>query len=72
MEGKERMEVEVEEAAAGLLLADDDGGAAADNADAVKEEAEALRGEEAEEEREMLPAGYWCRTSGPRSGWKRA
>jgi hypothetical protein len=69
MEGKERMEVEVEEAAAGLLL-DDDG--AADTADAVKDEAEALRGEEAEEEREMLPAGYWCRTSGPRSGWKRA
>jgi hypothetical protein len=62
MEGKDRM-----------ALADEDVVVAAiDTADAVKEEAEASREEEDEEEREMLPAGYWCRTSGPRSGWKRA
>jgi len=51
---------------------DDDAAVAAD---AVNDEAEASRGapqEVAVEEREMLPAGYWCRTSGPRSGWKRA
>ena len=44
-------------------------------ADAANDEAEASRGAPGEvevEEREMLPAGYWCRTSGPRSGWKRA
>lgn len=63
MEGKERMALVDEDVVVAV---------AADTADAVKEEAEASRGEVAEEEREMLPAGYWCRTSGPRSGWKRA
>ena len=53
-----------------MLLLEAD--SAADVADAVRDDAEASRGEVVEEEREMLPAGYWCRTSGPRSGWKRA
>jgi hypothetical protein len=68
MEGKER----IEEAGAGLLLLLLEADSAADVADAVRDDAEASRGEVVEEEREMLPAGYWCRTSGPRSGWKRA
>lgn len=62
MEGKDRM----------ALVDEDVVVAATDTADAVKEGAEASREEEDDEEREMLPAGYWCRTSGPRSGWKRA
>jgi hypothetical protein len=65
MEGKERMAFAADEDVVVV--------GAADTADAVKEEVEASRGEVAEEEeREMLPAGYWWRTSGPRSGWKRA
>jgi hypothetical protein len=64
MEGKERMAFAADEDVVVV--------GAADTADAV-EEVEASRGEVAEEEeREMLPAGYWWRTSGPRSGWKRA
>jgi len=51
---------------------EEDAAVAADVAEAVKDAAEASRGQEAEEEREMLPAGCWCKTSGPRSGWKRA
>lgn len=67
MEGKERMAFAADEGVVVVVAV------AADTADAVREEVEASRGEVAEEEeREMLPAGYWWRTSGPRSGWKRA
>ena len=52
MEGKER----IEEAGAGLLLLLLEADSAADVADAVRDDAEASRGEVVEEEREMLPA----------------